>query len=78
MKIFFLGVVVAALAITASMSMIGSDESSMNVSDLTSANVEALADGVNTLVGCNPYERAICIVMGVPLSNLTPVVDKNQ
>ncbi|MBO7418854.1 MAG: hypothetical protein J6U14_07975 [Bacteroidaceae bacterium] len=65
-------------AVAAGYMMTGSNESEVNMSELAQANVEALADGVNTLVGCNPYERAICIVMGVPLSNLTPVVDKNQ
>lgn len=73
-----MGVVVAALAITASMSMIGSDESSMNVSDLTSANVEALADGVQSVVGCNPLTGAWCLLLGKPLYNETPVLDKDQ
>ena len=46
-KVLMSVALVSAIAIAAGYSMIGSDKSEENVADLTSANVEALADGLN-------------------------------
>ena len=42
----------SAIAIAAGYSMIGSDKSDVNVSDLTSANVEALGQALPPITNC--------------------------
>ena len=53
MKKFLMSVaLMSAIAIAAGYSMIGSDKSDMNVSDLASTNVEVLADDINKSSVC--------------------------
>ena len=55
--------------------MTGSNESEMNVSDLTSANVEALADDINLVVGCKPSQHYVCFVGGGLFTEKEPIFD---
>jgi len=63
----------SAIAIAAGYSMIGFDKSDVNVSDLTSANVEALAGDTKEPDGCDPKEEALCKLGGVIWRDKIPV-----
>ena len=52
-----------------------SNESEVNVSDLTSANVEALADDINLVVGCKPSVSYVCFVGGALFTEKEPIFD---
>ena len=47
-------------AVAAGYKMSGSDKSEVNMSDLAFANVEALADDINSVVGCTPVAEYVC------------------
>ena len=59
MKNLLMSVALVA-AVEAGDKMSGSDKSEVNMSDLAFANVEALADDINSVVGCTPVAEYVC------------------
>ena len=73
-KVMMSVALISAIAIAAGYSMIGSDKSEMNVADLTSANVEALADDINSVVGCLPVQEYVCSTPRNDYSDKAPII----
>ena len=64
-------------AIAAGYTMIGSDKSNVNMSELASANVEALAQSVNANFVCAQITTDICtIVDGVATPGVLVYIDQ--
>ena len=59
-KVMMSVALISAIAIAAGYSMIGSDKSEENVADLTSANVEALAQTIDFGVICADFHDGEC------------------
>lgn len=60
-------------AIAAGYSLIGSNES-VNMSELTQANVEALADDINAVVGCSPVDDYVCSTPRKDYDDKAPII----
>ena len=65
-------------AIAAGYSMIGSGKGEVSVNDLTSANVEALADDINLVVGCTPVKDYVCSTPRNDYDDKAPIVYPEQ
>ena len=71
MKKLLMSVALVA-AVAAGYTMTGSNESELNMSDLASANVEALADGNREADGCDYKRGALCKLGGIVWGDKLP------
>ena len=73
MKKLLMSVALVA-AVAAGYKMTGSNESEVTVSDLRSANVEALADDINSVVGCTPVAEYVCSTPRNDYDDKAPII----
>ena len=73
MKKLLMSVALVA-AVAAGYMMTDSNESEMKLNELAQTNVEALADDINSVVGCSPVAKYVCSTPRNDYDDKAPII----